>query len=338
MKLTALIISFLCICSNALAMEHPGLRFIEARGEIRCGTDISSKAFAYKDENGFWKGIDVDLCRIFSTAIFGNPEHYKMINVSEKDVPTALRNNRIDVMLGNISSSAKFELTGNVNTVDIMYYGKQMFLARKIDGATSMQAYKGKKVCAQTNTEDLQHFEVYNRKYALGMQPLLFKSQKDAKEAFLLKRCDLIIGNELYLKNMLVSVKDIAPDIVLLPEIITEKPVYAYVSSDNNKLRLVLKWVFNAIVLAETQEMNRNNIDTFIGITDPSTRNLLGIDKELWQAFGVQPDWLKTALKQVGNYGEIFEKNLGKESPFEVKRDKNKLLQDGGLIKSQPFL
>lgn len=333
-----LIIALLVCQTKAVLAMDIGLRLMARTGIVRCGTDLQAKSYAYQDKEKVWYGIDADLCRVFSAAVFGDPEHFKLVHVEARNVAAALAQNKIDIMLGNVTVSAKYEVSQPIRSVDILYYEKQMFLAREIPGASSMEAYRGKKVCAVANSADLRNFEAYNRKYALEIQPILFHNLQKSKEAFLLRRCDLFSGNEIYLRSMLPSLLRDKQNVSLLPEVIAYKPVYAFVSSDNPSWSLSAKWILNAIKLAEAQNMNSKNMETFIGISDMSGRNVLGIDPALWKAFGLQPEWLKTAVTNVGNYGEIYERNLGKDSPLKIERGKNRMIEDGGLITWQPFL
>lgn len=222
--------------------------------------------------------------------------------------------------------------------VDILYYDQQMFLARKIEGATSMEAYKGAKVCVVSDTDDYHNLVNYSRAYKLDLVPLPFKLQQRATEAFLLNRCPLLTGNAIYLKNILTARFDGNKDVELLPESIALKPVYAIVAKDNNTLRIIVKWIFNALKLAEEHNINSKNVNVYIGSKDISVQNLLGDNPHLWNKFGLNPNWLRKAIEDLGNYGEIYERNIGKDSPLMMERHENNLLRNRGLISSQPFL
>ena len=187
--------------------------------------------------------------------------------------------------------------------------------------------------------KDQYNLEEYNARYNLDLKPLPFASSQRAKEAFLLNRCTLLTGNALYLTNTLKSANIKDENTRVLPEVISVKPVYAFASKNNNALRISAKWILNALKLAEDIGINSSNIDIFIGVEDTSTKNLLGVNDALWNRFKVRdPQWVRKALKEIGNYGEIYEKNLGRESEFKLEREQNRLLKDGGLIIPQPFL
>lgn len=339
MKFKLLLLSFFSIfAAYDASAADAGIRYIVTRGTIRCGTDLTAHTYAYKDTDDYWRGIDADLCRVLATAVLGDKERIEMVNVDSGSVSKALATNRIDIMLGGANYSASSDVFTQAQPIDILYYDTQKFLAKDSDKATSMEDYKGQTVCIVKNSPDLYHFDEYNNKYNLGLKPLLFTSAQKAKEAFLLNRCKIITGYSLHLANALKSVNLTNKETGLLPEIISVKPVYAFAAKNNQTLKIAFKWIFNAIKLAEEKGIDSQNIDIFIGVEDTSTKNLLGTDEKLWKKFNLNPLWVRKAVKEIGNYGEIFEKNLGSESEFEQERNENKLFKDGGLIIPQPFL
>lgn len=332
---------FLCFLSCLLVTDahaaDAGLRFIKTRGEVLCGTDLSAKTFAYQDEAGYWRGIDADLCRVFSTAVFGRSDRFKLVDVKPERVNAAIANNQIDIMLGNAPATASKDISGRTTQAEIVYYIRQMILAHKNENATSMEDFKGKKICVVTGTDDYYNLQDFSDKYKLDLRPLFFRNPDAAKEAFLLKRCDLYTGNELYLKGIIDNMSDTSVQIEILPEVIAEKPVYAQVLKDNQKLRTSIKWIMNALTLAEKKGINSKNIDIFIGLKDGSVKNLLGVNPDLWNKFELNPTWVRTALTELGNYGEIYERNLGSLSPLKIERGKNNLIENGGLINVHSF-
>ncbi len=339
MKLKFFITCLLAIIfSDGALAKDAGLRYIINNGAVKCGTDLSSSTYAYKNEDGFWKGIDVDLCKSISLAIFGRSDAYKMVNVRSEDIDRALDTERIDIMLGGTSYSASEDIKSKATPVDILYYDQQMFLAKKVDAANSMEAYKGAKVCTVAHSEDLGNLQEYSEKYKLDLGDLQYGTPNKAREAFLLNRCTLITGNAIYLKS--IQAKNFAKndDVIILPESIAIKPIYAYVASDNKTLQVIVKWIINALKLAEEKDITSKNVDVFIGTKEASTQNLLGDNPKLWEKFGLKPKWVRQALAEIGNYGEIYEKNLGSQSSILVERNENNLMKNKGLIIPRPFL
>lgn len=315
------------------------LKQIYAHQAVRCGTDLSSKTYAYKDKKeGVWKGIDADLCRALALAVLGNSDAIEMVNVNVDEIAKALQSNKIDIMLGNSAISANYEVSTNARAVDVIYFDKQVFMAHPVDGATSMTDYKGATVCVMANSADAYNVREYSRKYGLQLKLIPLRNMSEARTAFFTNRCKLFSATELYLTGLTKSIVNSNLNVKILPEVIAYRPVYAFVDKRNGNWQTTSKWVLNALPLAESLGISSQNIDTIIGVDNLSTKYLLGIDPTLWKKFNVNPNWFKKAMKEMGNFGEIYERNIGKDSIIGVERDKNNLIENGGYIITKPFL
>lgn len=340
MKLNKIFAGVLCcnlLFANYSQAADAGLRVINTRGFVRCGTDLSTATYAKKGKDKQWYGIDADLCSVIATAVFGDSTKFELVNVPASGISQALASDSIDVMLGNNALSAGAEIKGKATAVDVLYYDKQMFLAHPLENAESMEAYKNSNVCVVKNSADMANVTDFSRKYDLGLKVLSYSSLEQAKAAFFLKRCQLFSANEIYLRGVAAMIVSANDTYELLPEVITYRPVYAYTSRENASLRIIIKWIFNALSLAEDAGISSKNLDAFIGVTDGSVRNLLGIDPQLWESYGLRPQWVRQAIKELGNFGEIYERNLGQDSEYKILREKNNLVQNSGLIIAKPF-
>lgn len=334
---------WVCCIIAALAAQtaqaaNPGLRYINARGVIRCGTEAGNQIFAYKDENKQWQGINVELCKMLSTAIFGRSNRFQMVPLHRNQVAKALATDKIDVMIGGLPYSASNEIGTRAMPAAVWYYDRQVFVAKDAGEATSMEAFRGEKVCVINENDDLNNLMAYNNKYQLDFSVLPFPNMARAREAFLLKRCKLFTGNSMLLKDLIVNTPAGTSDVEILPETLVTRPVYIFTERENTTLRSIVKWVVNASRMAEELGITSENIGISLGVANQSARNLLGLDEKLWKKFGLEPTWLQTNLKESGNYGEIFEKTLGSQSPFKMERNENNLLQNKGLMMTDPFL
>lgn len=340
MKLDKIFLGILCCLLSFPALgADAGLRYIKTRGKIICGTDTSTKTFVYTDEEKIRRGIDADICRLFALAVFGDSESFILRNIPSNKIHQALANNKIDIMLGNTSVSAQTEVSTSISPVDILYYDKQVFAMKTPEHMpSSMEEFRGAKVCVLQNSPYEENLRAYNHHYGLEFKILPFASSTALREAFYLNRCNLITGSQIYLRGLAVSPVAQNTQISVLPEEVSVLPVYAYADRGNPTLKTLAKWIINAPKLAEAQEITSKNIDGVIGVRDSSIANLLGINAKLWQKFGLQPGWVKSYIKQFGNYGEIFERNLGQNSALQIERDKNYLWDRGGMITSQPFI
>lgn len=326
------------LAAPAVQAADAGLHYINTRGVVRCGTPAGNKIFAYKDEDGQWQGISVEMCRIISTAVFGRSDRIKMVMVPETMVAKALTTNKIDVMVGGMPYSATNESSTKAAPVDAVYYDRMTFLARDAGDAKSMTAFKGKKVCIVQDIDDLNRLQAYSDKYQLDLQIMPFPTAVKAREAFLLKRCPLFVGNAMLLQDMLINTPSGMSGVEMLPETIDERPFYLFADKENTTLRSALKWIMNATKLTEEIGLTQENYSLNLASKDPAIRNLLGTDEKLWSRFNLEPLWVQTMLKERGNYGEVFEKAFGSKSRFNIPRGKNNLLKNGGLMRAETFL
>ena len=326
------------VWSETLHANDNGLAKINKKGYVTCGTNLGSKSMAYTDESGYWRGIDADICRNFALAIFANEEAIKMQNVDSDKVSQALISGNIDIMLGNSTLSAKQEVTSEAAAIDVIYYDKQIFAMRGETEATSMEDFRGSKVCVLDKSSDYANVNAYNHKYGMEFKLLTFPNTDAAKQAFYLKRCQLITGSEFFLKGLAETMITQDKRLTVLPEVIAYRPIYAYSAKNNPKLRIIGKWIINAPKLAEQQGISSKNAEAFASVKDESIQNLLGFNQQLWIDFGLNPDWVRKALEQRGNFGEMYDKNIGEDSAINIKRDKNNLIENGGLIIASPFV
>lgn len=336
--LSCLLLCLFTLTNAAAAVTDPGLRYINARGKIKCGTNLSAPAYASRDEEGMWKGFDVDICQAFSAAIFGSTEKFEMVDVRADQVGAALSTGQIDIMLGGQTLAAGADVRGKAVPAGILYYDKQVFLGRQVSKSNSLEDYRFATVCVVANSNDANNVEEFSNKHNLGLKMLSLNSERRAKEAFLLNRCQLLSGNQIYLRGVWEENFQENPDVKIIPDVLALKPVYILVAKDNPKLQAISRWIVNALQLAEMYGIDSRNVKVQIGLKNTSQRNLLGANAKLWSGFGLRPEWIKQALVRIGNYGEIYERNFGQYSNLKIDRAENCYLKDGGLLNPQPFL
>ena len=295
---------------------------------------MSIKSYAYK-EDGVWHGIDADLCRVIAQALLGDNKKIQMVNVSQKNMSRALDENRIDVMLSGGAYSAKTETSRQALSAGFLYYDHQMLMVHKND-SENLKDYKGKKICISTDSDYFKNFDDYNFANDLGIRYLTFNTLKEAKEAFLLNRCQMLTASGLVLNGIIEE--RINSNAKVLPQQIALHPVYAYVQRDNNELRLALKWIFNALFLAEQYDINAQNLSFFASNDNPEIRNLLGDDTQLWTDLKAKPQWVREVISLLGSYKDIYDKNLGADSGYHLDRKEGRLVKDGGTIYPLPFI
>ena len=324
-------------CFLPLSANSNQQQSLAAEGVFRCGSNLSSDTFARFDKTeNRWKGFDADICRAFAWAIYGKGSRFEMVDVRSHDIGTALGSGKIDVMLSNNVNPATIEAKQKASAVGVLYYDRQMFAAKDApEQISSMEEFKGKKVCVFATSDYLSDLKTYNNNYDLKFHIMPFKSLRKARNAFLLKRCELFTMQGLVLQNIIS--KSPGKNLTMLPEEFAFKPVYAYVAPNNNRLRVAAKWILNSLYAAEDMGINMDNAKKFDYEDVDENFKLFGEKKLLWQTMQVRPDWLRLAVGDIGNMSEIFERNLGYQSEYKLKRGASALIKDGGTVIVEPF-
>ena len=335
LRLLFLALSLASLAANASAADM-GTTIMKRRQYIACGTDSEYRSLAYK-QDGRWKGFDADICRAVAAAVLDNPERIKLIPVKKEDIGKALNSGKIDIMLGHSSLSSTDEAKLYVTPVDTLYFDRQIFASRQLSDAKSMRDFAGKKVCVLRNSSSAAFLNEYNQKYALGFKILEMPSLTAAKEAFYLKRCDLITGSEIYIKTIVADLQAKEPA-EILPEEIAYLPIKAYSAGSSPTLNIAMRWIINALKLAYSSDITSQNINTFKATKSQSLQNLLGFKPKAWQKLGLEPEWVRDYISVYGNYQQILERNIGKESSLQLSIKQNDLIEKGGFLAAQPFI
>ena len=331
---------FLSLCAIFLSFDALSkeifLNDIKARQYVVCGTNADYTTLAYKQNNRF-EGIDADICRAFSMAIFGDSENFKMLPLKRKDIGKALNSGKIDIMLGHQSLYSTEEANFNILSLDTLYYDKQIFVSRFQTDATTMTEFTQKKVCVLKDSNAANFLNEYNHKHALGLKILEFSSLLALKEGFYINRCDLASDSEIFIKDIVQNIKTNQPS-QILPEIITYIPIRAYTAGNAPQINIAFKWVINALKLAYATNITPKNLETHYATKSLSIQNLLGINPKAWKTLGLHPDWVKNYIKAIGNYKDVLDKNFGSISKLNIENPRNDLIEKGGLLTAMPFI
>lgn len=327
------ILSLLILFPLNVQCNPLGIEKIKQRGFVVCGTDINYRYLAKKND-GRIEGFDADICRAVAQAILQDAESFKIVSVSKEKIGKALNSGAVDIMLGQQTLSPNEELKQNIIPVDTMYFDRIVFAVRKLkENSSSVSDYTNAKICVQRDTAIYDATIKYDSLYALNLNFIKFPLLSAVKEAFYLNRCDLIAGDEVFVKGIVADLHN--KEVKVLPEEISLIPVMSYVSAQNNSLRVALKGIFSALKVAASDNITFENVDSFRSDRSTIIQNILGINKEFWQNLHLDADWLKIYLQNYGNYTDILKRNFGKDSPLEIDVKHNlPYLQDGLLISS----
>ncbi|MCV6585789.1 MAG: amino acid ABC transporter substrate-binding protein [Marinibacterium sp.] len=339
MKKTLLLSAFAAAGMAAGAASAGTLDDVKARGKLNCGTNTGLVGFAAPDANGEWQGFDVALCRAIAAAVLDDPNAIEFVSTTGKTRFTALASGEIDVLVRNTTwtfsrdADLKFEFTG------VNYYDGQGFMVPKDLGVSSAKELDGATVCIQTGTTTELNLADFFRANNISYEPVPIETNAEGQQQYLAGACDVYTTDASGLAATRATFED--PDAhVLLPEIISKEPLGPLVRHGDNEWGDVVRWTLNALISAEELGITSANLASLVEAADPSTpeiNRILGTEGTLGEMIGLDPDWAARAIAVGGNYGEIFAKNIGEETPIGLARGLNAQWTDGGLLYSPPF-
>jgi general L-amino acid transport system substrate-binding protein len=329
----ALVSLFLIL--SGLAARADTLEDTRRRGALACGVNTGLAGFGLPDDRGQWRGFDIDYCRAVAAAIFDDPGKVRYIPLSGKDRFTALQSGEIDVLSRNTTWTQSREAGQGLLFTGINYFDGQGFLVRKSLGIDSAAKLNGASICAQQGTTTELNLADYFRSHGLKAETVVFGSGDEALKAYEAGRCDAYTtdGSALYAQRLKLASPE---DHVVLRDTISKEPFSPVVRQGDDRWFNLVKWVQFAMLDAEELGVDSHNVDAMRQSTNPEIRRLLGVEGDYGAGLGLTSDWAVRILRAVGNYGEVFERNLGKDSPLKIPRGLNALWREGGLQYAPP--
>jgi len=309
---------------------------VQARGVVLCGVTTGLAGFAAPDSAGEWHGLDIDLCKAVAAAVFGDASKVEYKPLSSELRFTALQSGEVDFLARNSTWTLSRDSQLGLDFVAVNYYDGQGFMVKKSLGVTSAKDLKGATVCVQEGTTTEKNLGDFDRVNNLGMQPVKFKENEQAIGAYDEGRCDAYTTDASGLAGERTTMKDPAENIIL-PEIISKEPLGPVVRHGDNQWGDIVRWAHFATIIAEEKEITQANVgDVMASSTDPEVRRFLGAEDKMGEGLGLSNDWAVNIIKAVGNYGEIFERNVGLKTPLALARGLNDLWTRGGLQYAPP--
>ena len=336
---TSVLFGALTVAGMAAGMASAAtLDDVKARGQLNCGVSTGLVGFAAPDANGVWTGFDVGLCRAVAAAVFGDPTAVEFIPLTTKTRFTALSAGEVDMLSRNTTWTFSRDVDLKLEFVGVNYYDGQGFMVPKDLGVSSAKDLDGATVCIQTGTTTELNLADFFRTNNIEYQPVPIETNAEAQQQYLAGACDVYTTDASALAATRASFEAPA-DHVLLPEIVSKEPLGPLVRHGDNEWADVVRWTLNALVTAEELGVTSANIEELsAAATDnPEVNRLLGTEGELAAMLGLETDWAKDAIAAGGNYGELFEKNIGENTPIGLARGLNAQWTEGGLIYSPPF-
>ncbi|MEC9243699.1 MAG: amino acid ABC transporter substrate-binding protein [Pseudomonadota bacterium] len=339
-KIAKALLGSAAIAMMAAPASAATLDDVKAKGHVQCGVNTGLIGFSAPDDQGNWKGLDVDFCRAVAAAIFDDPDAVQFTPLSAKDRFTALQSGEVDVLSRNTTWTISRDTALGLNFAGVTYYDGQGFMIneKKLEGINSALQLSGAAVCVQAGTTTELNLADYFKANNMEYSPVVFEKFEEVNAAYDAGRCDVYTTDQsgLYAVRLNLSNPD---DHVVLPEIISKEPLGPAVRHGDDQWFDIVKWVYYALVNAEELGISQANLDEKMGSDNPEVRRLLGTEDgtKLGTDLGLTNDFAVRAIKHVGNYGEIFERNVGAESPLKISRGINALWTKGGLQYGMPI-
>ncbi|PRY76300.1 general L-amino acid transport system substrate-binding protein [Yoonia maritima] len=311
---------------------------VKARGSLNCGVTTGLVGFAAPDAEGVWEGFDVGVCRAVAAAIFGDPTAVEFVPTTGQTRFTALASGEIDLLARNTTWTMSRDVDLKFEFVGVNYYDGQGFLVPKALGVTSAKELDGATVCIQTGTTTELNLADFFRVNDISYEPVPIETNAEGQQQYLAGACDVYTTDASGLAATRATFENPA-DHVLLPEIISKEPLGPLVRHGDNEWGDIARWTLNALITAEELGVTSENIEELAATpgNNPEVNRLLGTEGELGAQLGLDADWAKNAIAAGGNYGELFDNNIGENTSIGLARGLNAQWTDGGLIYSPPF-
>ena len=327
------------VAANA-ATAGTVLDAVKARGALVCGVGTGTAGFMLADSQGKWVGLDVDVCRAIASAIFGDAEKVKFVPLSSQQRFTALQSGEVDILSNNTTETLTRDTALGLDFTAVTYYDGQGFLVNKKLGVKSAKELNGATVCVAPGTTTELNLADYFRANKMTFKPVVIEKVDEVRAAFFSGRCDVYTNDSSSLyatraANVPPPAK--AEDFIVLPEIISKEPLAPAVRHGDNQFADVVRWSQYAMIEAEEYGITSKNVDEMLKSENPTIKRILGVTPGMGKALGVDEKWVYNIVKQVGNYGESFDRNVGMGSPLKIERGLNALWTNGGLQYSPPI-
>ena len=314
------------------------LEDVKARGELLCGSNAGLAGFAAPDANGVYQGFDIAMCRAIAAAVLGDPMKVKVVPLSSETRFTALSAGEVDLLARTSTWTYSRDTDLKLDFVAVNYYDGQGFMVKKALGVSSAKELDGATVCIQTGTTTELNLADYFKANGMTYQPVPLKDNAEAEQQYSAGACDVYTTDASGLASTRATFAD-ASEHVILPEIISKEPLALVVRHGDNNWGDIVRFTYDALVAAEEFGITSANVEEMSAAPglNPEINRLLGTEGDLGAMMGLDKDWAKRAILAGGNYGEIFEANIGASTPIALSRGLNALWTQGGLQYSPPF-
>jgi general L-amino acid transport system substrate-binding protein len=315
----------------------PTLDAVKARGHIECGVHLGLPGFSFANDKGEWTGLDVDYCKALAAAVLGDSSKVKYTPTSVQQRWAVLQSGQVDLLARNTTITFTRNATLGVNFQGINFYEGQTFVVRSNGGAKSVKDLDGGTVCVAAGSTEEKTAGDWFRERNLKISIINFQKNDDAIAAYDQGRCDAYTAGIGALAGQRIKFKN-PEEHTILNEIISNDPQGPVTRWGDERWQLIVRWVLNGMIAAEALNVTSKNVEEMKAkSTSAEVRRLLGVEGNFGQLMGLGNDWMYNAIKQVGNYGESYERTVGMASPLKLKRGLNELWTKGGALFTPPF-
>jgi general L-amino acid transport system substrate-binding protein len=309
---------------------------VKQKGFVQCGVSTGVPGFSFTDDAGNWQGFDPAVCQAVAAAIFGDASKVKYTPTTGKTRFTALSSGEVDMLARNTTYTLSRDADLGLTFVGVNYYDGQGFMVPKALGVTSAKQLDGASVCIQTGTTTELNLADFFRLSNMNYEPVPIETNEEARTNYLGGRCDVYTTDASGLAASRATFDNPA-DHIILPEIISKEPLGPLVRHGDDQWGDIVRWSLNALILAEEYGVTSENVDEMAKGTDnPEINRLLGTEGNMGEMLGLDNKWAYNIVKQVGNYGEVFEKFIGSSTPIGLERGLNAQYKDGGILYAPP--
>ena len=349
MKRASLVLTLAIAASlPAGAVSAQTLKTVKDRGVLSCGVTSGLPGFSAPDDKGNWTGLDVDMCRALAAAILNDPTKIKFVPLSAKDRFTALQSGEIDVLIRNTTYTSSRDGTEGARFLHTTFFDGQGMMVRADSGTESLEDLAGETICVLSGTTTELNLESRFQALGVSYEPLAFEDNDALQEAFIAGQCDGWTSD----KSQLAGVRSAFPDgeggpegLVILEETFSKEPLGPVVADGDSQWAQVVDWVVISTILAEELGIESGNVDSFADTDNDEIRRLLGLEIEDEEGntttfdagLGLETGWAQDVIAAVGNYGEIYARNVGPDTALGLERGLNALWTDGGLLYGPPY-
>ena len=323
----------------AAAGAHAGktLDTIKQRDQITVGVSTGVPGFSAADSQGRWSGLDVDIARAVAAAALGSPDKVKWVPLASQQRFTALQSGEVDVLSRNTTVTLSRDASMGLAFTAVVFYDGQGFMVPAKTGVKSARQLKGATVCVQSGTTSEKNLTDFSRLHKLNLKPVVFDKFDAANAAYFAGRCQVYTTDASGLASVRAKEAKDPKAHVILPELISKEPLGPLVRRGDDEWLSIVRWVVYGLIEAEENGITRANVDKLKAETsDPVVGRLLGTTEDMGKPLGLDREWLVRAIRAVGNYGEIYERNVGEKTPVGLPRGKNQLWSQGGLLYALP--